>query len=115
MWSWNRFRECQPPQTIVAVQSERAVDPFPTPPFPAHTLALSGPHQMPPDLLLYPAFDHGEAATRMTDPKVVHPASQDRIDLLDHLPHRLTDVSSEDLLEFGKQRGPLLQLRRQLR
>src|SRR5687767_10995154 len=67
---------------------------------------------MPSHLLLYPVFDHREASIRMTYSEIVHPAAQDRIDLLDHLPHRLADVSSEDFPELGKQRGPLLQLRR---
>jgi len=37
-----------------------------------------------------------------------HAASQDRIDLLDHLPHRLGDVSSEGLRELRQYCGPFL-------
>ena len=70
---------------------------------------------MPPDLLLYPSFDHRETSIRIADPEIIHPTTQDRLDHFDHLPHGLTDVLSEDLSEFGKQRGPLLQLRRIVR
>ena len=52
---------------------------------------------------------------RMANPEVVHPTAQDRVDLLDHLPHRLAFVSTEDLPELGKQRCPLFELRRILR
>src|ERR1035438_65129 len=67
---------------------------------------------MPPNLLLYPSLDHREASTRIADPKIGHPPAQDRIDHLNHFSHRLADVASEDLPQFCKQRGPLLQLRR---
>src|ERR1039457_6132656 len=65
---------------------------------------------MPPYLLLYPAFDHSETNTRMTDPKVVHPATQNRIDFRNHGLDGPADVLSEDLPELFKQRCPLLQL-----
>jgi hypothetical protein len=67
---------------------------------------------MPPDLLLYPAFDHSKTNTRMTDPKVVHPATQNRIDFRNHSLDGPADVLSEDLPEPFKQRCPLLQLGR---
>src|SRR3984885_16000063 len=67
---------------------------------------------MLPDLLLYPAFDHRKTGTRMSDPKVVHPATQNRIDFRNHNLHWPADVLSEDLPELFKQRGPLLQLGR---
>src|SRR5882672_10470426 len=48
----------------------------------------------------------------MSDPKVVHPAAQNRIDFRNHNLHRPADVLSEDLPELFKQRCPLLQLGR---
>jgi len=63
---------------------------------------------MPPDLLLYPSLDHREASTRIADPKIVHPSSQDRVDQLNHRPHGLADFASEDLPELGKQLRSLL-------
>jgi hypothetical protein len=65
---------------------------------------------MLPDLLLYPAFDQVKTRTRMSDPKVVHPTAQDRIDFRNHHLHRPADVLSEDLPELFEQRRPLLQL-----
>ena len=56
------------------------VEPFPTPSFPAVAFAIAGTHQVPPDLLFYPVFDHRETFARVADSKVVHPLSQDRID-----------------------------------
>src|ERR1022692_4610088 len=46
----------------------------------------------------------------MTDPKVVHPATQNRIDFRNHGLDGPADVLSEDLPELFKQRCPLLQL-----
>src|SRR4051812_38153954 len=70
---------------------------------------------MPPNLLLYPVFDHREASMRIADPEVVHPTTKDRGDHLNHLPPGLADVLSEDLPELCKQFRPLLQLRRIVR
>src|SRR5271155_2678470 len=70
---------------------------------------------MPPHLLLYPAFDHSKTNARMADPKVVHPATQNRIDFRNHSLDGPADVLSEDLPEPLKQRCPLLQLRRIVR
>src|ERR1700738_547776 len=67
---------------------------------------------MPPNLLLYPAFDHSKTNTRMTDPKVVHPPAQNWIDFRNHSLDGPADVLSEDLSELFKQRRPLLQLGR---
>src|SRR5271165_3298717 len=65
---------------------------------------------MPPYLLLYPAFDHSETNTRMADPKVVHPAAQNRIDFRNHGLDGPADVLSEDLPEPFQQRYPRRQL-----
>ena len=48
----------------------------------------------------------------MTDPKVVHPATQNRIDFRNHILDGPADMLSEDLPELFKQRCPLLQLGR---
>ena len=48
----------------------------------------------------------------MTDPKVVHPTTQNRIDFRIHILHGPADLLSEDLPELFKQRGSLLQRRR---
>jgi hypothetical protein len=48
----------------------------------------------------------------MSDPKVVHPTTQNRIDFRNHNLHGPADVLSEDLPELFKQRCPLLQLGR---
>src|ERR1019366_2956896 len=63
----------------------------------------------------HPVTDHREASVRMAYPKIVHPASQDRVDLLDHPPHRLADVPSEYLSQLCEQGCPLFQLRRVVR
>src|ERR1039457_2076411 len=48
----------------------------------------------------------------MTDPKVVHPATQNRIDFRNHNLDRPADMLAEYLPELFKQRCPLLQLGR---
>src|SRR5450759_806402 len=48
----------------------------------------------------------------MTDPKVVHPATQNRIDFRNHDLDGPADMLSEDLPELLKQCCPLLQLGR---
>src|ERR1039458_6564584 len=67
---------------------------------------------MTPDPLFYPAFDHAKTNARMTDPKVVHPATQNRIDFRNHNFDGPADMLSEDLPELFIQRRPLLQLGR---
>ncbi len=73
------------------------VQAFATPPLPAEALASPGTHPVLPELLLYPAFDHVKTRTRMSDPKVVHPTTQNRIDFRNHNLHGPADVLSEDL------------------
>src|SRR5215510_6748155 len=51
----------------------------------------------------------------MTDPKIVDPAAQDRIDFRNHFLYWPAHMLSEDLPEVFKQRGPLLQLGRIVR
>ena len=107
---WSYFRTWPSNELVVVKQTQPVVKPFATPPLPAEAFAFPGTHQMPPDLLLYPAFDHPKAETRMADPKVVHPATQDRIDFRNHDLDGPTDMLTEDLPELFKQRCPLLQL-----
>jgi len=49
-------------------------------PIPAKAPAFLRTHQMSPDLLLHPVFDISEAPTGVSDPKIIHPSSHDRID-----------------------------------
>ena len=95
--------------------SERLVEPFATPPFPAEAFAVPGTHQVSPNLLLHPIFDHRKAPARVSHGKVVHPSSQDRIDQFDHPAYRLAGKPSEDLPERCQQRRPFLELGRKMR
>src|SRR5215475_5349777 len=70
---------------------------------------------MTPDLRFYPVSYHREAATRMPNPKVVHPSSEYGIDYLNHLAHWLADMLPEDFPELGKKCLPLLLPGHQLR
>src|ERR1700740_3044475 len=70
---------------------------------------------MPPDLQFYPVSDLRKTSSRMTDPKIVHPTSEDGIDLLNHFSHWLADVLLEDFPEFGKERRSFLHLWHKLR
>src|SRR5260370_34664846 len=104
------FRTWPSTQLVFVKQTQPVVQPFATPPLPAEAFASPGTHQVLPDLLLYPAFDHVKTRTRMSDPKVVHPATQNRIDFRNHNLDGPADVLSEHLPELFKQRCPLLQL-----
>src|SRR3954451_25350458 len=93
-------------------QPEPPAQPPLTPPPPAEAPALPGAHQVPPHLLLHPVADEREAAARMADREVVHPAPKDRVDQLNHPARRLGWEATEGLLELPQQRRPLLQLGR---
>jgi|SRR6266478_3878372 len=67
---------------------------------------------MSPNLPFYPVSDKRKTFTRIAYSKVGHPTAKDRVDLLDHPFHRLTDTLSEDLIQLCQQRRPFLQLRR---
>jgi hypothetical protein len=60
---------------VIPEEPEFIVEPTPTPPLPAETLPVSGPHEMPPHLLLHPVFDKAKASTGVADGKIVHPAA----------------------------------------
>src|SRR6516165_8398926 len=74
---------------VVVEEPEFVIEPAPTPPLPAETLPLSGPHQVPSHLLLHPVFDIAKASTGIADGEVVYPAAHNRVDKLHHRIHRL--------------------------
>src|SRR5215470_8605577 len=74
---------------VVVEDAEHAIDPRRTPPLPAEAPTAPRPHHMAPHLLLDPLLHESEAPGRVPNSEVVHPASQDRVDHRDHLPHRL--------------------------
>src|SRR5205814_8907064 len=98
--------------SILMKEPERAIQPFPAPPLPSEALALTGSGQVAPNLLLHPVSDIRETPAGVADRKVVHPAAQNGIDLLDQLLHGLRAISSEDQLELAQQCRPLLASRR---
>jgi hypothetical protein len=59
-------------------------------------LSLTGSRQVAPNLFLNPLADERETPTGMTYRKVVHPTTQDRIDLLDQSTDRLGSEAPED-------------------
>jgi hypothetical protein len=80
-------------------ESKRALQPFPAPPLPAEAPMLARPGQMTPNLLFYPVSDIGETPARMSDGKIFHPTTQDRINLFDHSAHRLRTRGPKNLPE----------------
>jgi hypothetical protein len=66
---------------------------------------------MTPNLHFYPVLDVRETPTRVAYREVLHPAAQDRIDLLDHLLHGLGPKIPESLFEFAEQSRPFLAFR----
>src|SRR4029434_10939266 len=69
---------------------------------------LVGPHQMVPNLLLDPVSNVREAPARMANRKVLHPATQNRVDLRNLLADWPGPMAAENLLERAQQRRPLL-------
>src|SRR5260370_22152961 len=66
---------------------------------------------MVPNLLFDPVSDVREAPARVTYRKVLHPATQNRVDLRNHLADWPGPMTSENLLELLQQRRPLLDSR----
>jgi hypothetical protein len=66
---------------------------------------------MAPNLHLYPVPEKRETPTRVAYREVLHPTAQDRIDLLNHLPHWLRPKIPENLLELAEQDRPFLAFR----
>ena len=63
---WQHFRILVVPHLVVSIQSQRLVQPLPTPSVPAETLALPCTHQVSPYLLLDPVFHVSKAPTGVT-------------------------------------------------
>src|SRR5881392_275526 len=70
-------------------EAQRLVEPLPTPSPSPEAGTLPCPHQVASHLLLDPVSDEAEAPAGVANGKVVHPASEDRIDGDHHFPHRL--------------------------
>jgi hypothetical protein len=69
---------------------------------------------MSPNFLFHPGLDKRKTPTGVPCAKIVHPASQDRVDPFDHLSYRLTRVPPEGVPEHPQQRRTLLYLWRVL-
>lgn len=95
--------------SVVVVEPERRITPLPTPPLPAQAPGVPRPHQMAPYPLLDPIPHVGKAPARVSHPELVDPATQDRVDHLDHSSDGLGTVASEHLIELP-QRRPLTAL-----
>src|SRR5262249_53580251 len=70
---------------------------------------------MTPDLLFHPVLNEGEALTGVSNREVIHPASQHRVDQIDHPVHGLGSIAAEHCLELSQQCRSFLELRRVLR
>src|SRR3954447_25729231 len=77
-----------------------ASGPFPPLPPKASTLARSG--QMAPYLHLHPVSNKREAPTRMTYCEVLHPTTQNWINLVDYSSHGLRTRRSKDFFELAE-------------
>ena len=91
-------------------QPECLVKPLRTPPLPAEALAFHCPHQVSPNFLFHPVLNKCKAPTGVPYCKVVHPASQDRVNLFDYLAHWFARIPLEDLSELRQSRRSLLDL-----
>ena len=96
---------------VLREEAERPIEPCLGPPLPAETVTLAGSHQMVPNLLLDPVSNVREAPARMADGKVLHPATQNRVDLRNHLADWPGPKAAENLFELVQQRRPLLDAR----
>src|SRR5713101_979721 len=91
---------------VLREEAERPIEPCLGPPLPAETVSLAGPHQMVPNLLLDPVSNVREAPARMADRKYCT-ATQNRVDLRNHLAEGPGPLAAENLLERAQQRRPL--------
>src|SRR5712691_9494724 len=85
-------------------ESERSIQPRFAPPLPTETVTLARARQMVPNLLFDPVADIREAPARMADRKVLYPATQNRVDLHNHLADWPGPSAAENLLERAQQR-----------
>src|SRR6516164_7809691 len=97
---------------VVMEQPELAIQPCSAPSFPSEAVTLACTRQVVPNLLLHPVADVREAATRVAERKVLHPAAQNGIDSRNHLRNGPGPMTSKDLLEGLQQRRSLLAARR---
>jgi hypothetical protein len=98
--------------TVLVVEPERAIQPPLTPPLPSKARTLATPRQVAPNLILDLVSDVREAPAGVAYGKVVHPAPQNGIDLLDQLRRGLRAIASENQLELAQQGRSLLRSRR---
>ena len=68
---------------------------------------------MAPDLLFHPVLNEAEALAGVPNREVIHPATQDRVDQLDHPVHGLGSMAAEHVLELPQQCRSFLELRRE--
>src|SRR5262249_48895761 len=111
---WGDFR-LQPLDFVAVEQLQDVVQPLPTPPLPAEALALPSLHHVAPDLPLHPVFNEAKALAGVSNREVIHPATQYRVDQLDHPVYGLGSVTAEYLLELPQQCRSFLELRRGIR
>src|SRR5215469_13065980 len=70
-------------------EPEGSIEPFLAPPLPPKGPALTGFGQVASNLRLHRVSDIRKAPARVTHSKIVHPATQNGVDLFDHLPRGL--------------------------
>src|SRR5437899_3922489 len=92
---------------VLMEEAERSIQPRVAPPLPAESVTLARARQMVPNLLVDPVSNVREAPARMADRKVLHPATQNRVDLRNHLAEGPGPMVSENRLERAQQRRPL--------
>jgi hypothetical protein len=77
-------RLTMPTEFVIVEQARVDCRTIATPPLPAQASLSPGTHQMTPDSSLYPFFDQRETSESNARPEIVHPATQYRIDPLNH-------------------------------
>jgi hypothetical protein len=65
--------------SIITIQSQSFIKPGPTPSVPAEATAFPRMHQMTSDLFHHPVFDIPKALTGVSDPKIVDPSPENRV------------------------------------
>ena len=65
--------------SIVIKQSQSFIQPGPTPSVPAEAAVFSRMHQMTSGLFRHPVFDIPKALTGVSDPKIVDPSPENRV------------------------------------
>ncbi len=84
--------------TVLGEQPQICVQPTPTPSIPTETPDISGLHHTTPNLLFYPILDIAMALARHAHTKVIHPASQNRVNDSDNTTDWLRSETSKDSL-----------------